>query len=167
MRTEVRNDSPMDEALSQDSQNPILRTRSTPCDMHSNKTITVAVTTAPRKDCTLAYCLASIEACGWTPIVFAEPGLTETDYQTILNPAKLGIWHNWLNACRWCLENSSSDNIMTVQDDSLFHPDCKSFVDALLWPSKAAFVSLYTPKHYSRGKPVGINRIYTKSLWGA
>ena len=167
MRTEVRNDSPMDEALSQDSQNPILRTRSTPCDMHSNKTITVAVTTAPRKDCTLAYCLASIEACGWTPIVFAEPGSTETDYQTILNPAKLGIWHNWLNACRWCLENSSSDNIMTVQDDSLFHPDCKSFVDALLWPSKAAFVSLYTPKHYSRGKPVGINRIYTKSLWGA
>ena len=167
MRTEVRNHSPMDEALSQDSQNPVLRARSAPCDSHSNKTITVAVTTAPRKDCTLAYCLASIEACGWNPVVFAEPGSTETDYQTIANPAKLGIWHNWLNACQWCLENSSSDYIMTVQDDSLFHPDCKAFVDAILWPSKAAFVSLYTPKHYSRGKPVGINRIYTKSLWGA
>ena len=167
MRTEVRNDHALDATLFQDSQNPILRASGTPRDTHCNKTITVAVTTAPRKDCTLAYCLASIEACGWAPIVFAEPGSTEADYHTISNPVKLGIWHSWMNASRWCLENSSNDYIMTVQDDSLFHPDCKAFVDALVWPSKAAFVSLYTPKHYSRGKPVGINRIYTKSLWGA
>ena len=137
MRTEVGNDSQMDATLCQDPPNSILRTSSAPCDTHGNKTITVAVTTAPRKDCTLAYCLASIDSCGWTPIVFAEPGSTETDYQTISNPVKLGIWHNWLSACRWCLENSPNDYIMTVQDDSLFHPDCKAFVDALVWPKKA------------------------------
>ena len=167
MRSKLGNDITMVEAFGENQQSPVFCSGSMPCDTHGNKTITVAVTTAPRKDCTLTYCCASIEACGWTPIVFAEPGSTETDYQTISNPAKLGIWHNWLNACRWCLRNSSTDHIMTVQDDSLFHPDCKSFVDTLVWPGKAAFVSLYTPKHYSRGKPVGVNRIYTKSLWGA
>ena len=135
--------------------------------IHDSSPITSNSRAPPPGNGSLTYCCASIEACGWNPIVFAEPGSTETDYQTISNPVKLGIWHNWLNACRWCLENSSCDYIMTVQDDSLFHPDCKSFVDALAWPSKAAFVSLYTPKHYSRGKPVGVNRIYTKSLWGA
>jgi hypothetical protein len=41
------------------------------------------------------------------------------------------------------------------------------------WPKNAGFVSLYTPKHYSiigktgEMRPVGINRIVTKSLWGA
>lgn len=126
MRTEDRNDNAMVKALGSNQQSTILCSSGTPRDSNGNKAITVAVTTAPRKDCTLAYCLASIEACGWTPIVFAEPGSTETDYQTITNPVKLGIWHNWLNACRWCLENSSSQYIMTVQDDSLFHPDCKA-----------------------------------------
>ena len=128
---------------------------------------TVAVTTSPRKDCTLAYCLASIESCGWTPIVFAEPESTETDYQTILNSTKLGIWHNWLSACHWCIANSDTEYIMTVQDDSLFHPDSKILFDSISWPNNAAFVSLYTPKHYSIKKPAGVNRIYTKSLWGA
>jgi hypothetical protein len=61
---------------------------------------------------------------------------------------------------------------MTVQDDSLFHPDCKLFVDALKWPPNCGFVSLYTPKHYSIRKSgqfrrKGVNRIVTKSLWGA
>lgn len=129
--------------------------------------VTVAVTTAPRKDCTLAYCLASIEACGWNPIVFAEPGSTETDYHTISHSQKKGIWHNWLYACNWCLENTSSDYIMTVQDDSLFHPDSKLLCDQLNWPDNAGFVSFYTPRHYSRGKPPGINHIGTRCLWGA
>lgn len=61
---------------------------------------------------------------------------------------------------------------MTVQDDSLFHPDSKLFVDSLSWPKNCGFVSLYTPKHYSLNKqnklrPIGVNRIVTKSLWGA
>ena len=172
MRTENGYDSSMAETLGENPQGSILRTSSEAAYQKSNKELTVAVTTAARKDCTLAYCLASIESCGWTPIVFAEPGSTETDYQTIQNETKLGIWHNWLRSCRWCLEHSSTDYIMTVQDDSLFHPDSKSFVDAMSWPSNCGFVSLYTPKHYSIQKsgelrPTGINRIVTNSLWGA
>ncbi len=136
------------------------------------KSMSVAVTTAPRRDCTLQYCLASIESCGWEPIVFAEPNSTETWCRTIKNEKKLGVWHNWLSACRWSLKNTGSDYIMTVQDDGLFHPDSKLFVDSLTWPENCGFVSLYTPRHYSVLKTggirdCGVNRIGTKSLWGA
>ncbi len=172
MREENTHNNTMVETLSKNTQYTILRTSSSFIDKKSNKELTVAVTTAPRKDCTLAYCLASIEACGWNPIVFAEPGSTPTDYQTIWNDKKLGIWHNWLNTCHWCIQNTSTEYIMTVQDDSLFHPDSKILVDTIDWPSNCGFVSLYTPKHYSMYKnklmrPTGINQIVTKSLWGA
>jgi hypothetical protein len=64
---------------------------------------------------------------------------------------------------------------MTVQDDSLFHPDSKIFSESILWPDQhCGFVSLYTPSHYTlkpksktEDKPVGVNRVWTKSLWGA
>jgi hypothetical protein len=172
MRETNGNNSAMAQAVCENSQSPVLRTSSSIANQQGYKECTVAVTTAPRKECTLAYCLASIEACGWTPIVFAEPGSTETDYRTIQNPNKLGIWHNWLNACRWCLDESTTDYIMTVQDDSLFHPDSKTFLDTIRWPVNCGFVSLYTPKHYSISntrqlRPKGVNRIKTKSLWGA
>lgn len=171
MRTEDGNNNTMASTFSTDSKSTLLSTSSNIVNQESNKELTVAVTTAPRKDCTLAYCLASIEACGWNPIVFAEPGSTETDYQTIHNEKRLGIWHNWLSASRWCLENTSTPFIMTVQDDSLFHPDSKLLVDTMSWPESCGFVSLYTPKHYSVLKTggirsCGINRIGTKSLWG-
>jgi hypothetical protein len=172
MRTENEYDTSMVKAFSENKQHPVLRTSGTDSGSKGHKELTVAVTTAPRKDCTLAYCLASIEACGWNPIVFAEPGATETDYQTVWNESKKGIWHNWLNSCRWCLENTSTEFIMTVQDDSLFHPDSKLLVDSIVWPENCGFVSLYTPRHYSIRKdntlrPTGINKIVTKSLWGA
>lgn len=133
----------------------------------------VAITTAPRHDCTLNECLESIRVCGWQDIaVFAEPGSTETDAKTVRNQRRLGVWHNFYSSCRWCLENTSADVILTVQDDSLFHPESKDFVDSILWPSATTgFVSLYTPKHYSlKGKqlrPTGVNHIRTSSLWGA
>lgn len=131
----------------------------------------VAVTTAPRRDCTLQYCLASIEVSGWEPIVFAEPGSTKTSHRTVSNEKRLGVWHNWLNSACYMLRETDYDYIMTVQDDSLLHPEAGDFVCRMDWPIDAAFVSLYTPKHYSiiKGsvKNTGVNRIRTCSLWGA
>lgn len=134
----------------------------------------VAVTTAPRKDCTLEQCIESMRVCGWDPIVFAEPGSTEIDARTIWNSEKLGVWHNWIKSAKWCIENTAAEYILTVQDDSLFHQDSKAFVEQVLWPREdAAFVSLYTPKHYTiikntaKLREPGVNRIYTRSLWGA
>lgn len=133
----------------------------------------IAVTTAPRKECTLAKCVQSIRECGWEPMVFAEPGSTSTDCETVWNKERLGIWHNWIHSARWCLEHTSSELILTVQDDALFHPESRVFAESILWPSDdAGFISLYTPKHYTirKDKTIrdpGVNRIFTRSLWGA
>lgn len=133
----------------------------------------VAVTTAPRKECTLKKCIESIESCGWTPIVFAEPGSTQSHAMTVWNNKRLGVWGNFINSARWCIENTDAKWILTVQDDSLFHPQSKEFVEDCIWPAEnAGFISLYTPKHYTIRKDgtirsPGVNRIYTKSLWGA
>ena len=132
----------------------------------------VAVTTAPRKECTLEQCVESLRKCGWEPTIFAEPNSTIINANYIWNTHKKGVWHNWLDAARVALE-SNAEMILTVQDDSLFHPDSKTFMESIEWPSRSAgFVSLYTPKHYTinrRGewRNTGINQISTSSLWGA
>jgi hypothetical protein len=135
----------------------------------------VVLTTAPREEPTLNQCVSSLRNCGWEPVVFAEPDSSKCNANTIRNDKRLGVWHNFLRSCRWALENTTANVIMTVQDDALFHPDSKSLAEQVLWPSeRTGFVSLYTPLHYSwsdkcRGKfrPTGINRICTRSLWGA
>ncbi|MEX0642053.1 MAG: hypothetical protein WD468_05100 [Pirellulales bacterium] len=135
----------------------------------------VAVTTAPRKSCTLLQCIKSLRAAGWEPTVFAEPGSTTSDAETIWNATKLGVWHNWLTSAKYALEKTDAEVILTVQDDSRFHPDSRVYTESILWPAEnTGFISLYTPKHYSiepRNKtslrPVGVNRVVTRSLWGA
>jgi hypothetical protein len=136
-----------------------------------------AVTTAPRPaDCTLKKCIDSLIVAGFNPTIFAEPDSTKIESSpTIVNPERMGVWYNWLNSCEYALNNTSASVIMTVQDDSLFHPDCKTFAEKILWPAEdCGFVSLYTPKHYSivphfrtKERDVGVNRVWTKSLWGA
>lgn len=134
----------------------------------------VAVTTAPRQEPTLAVCLESITKAGWEPVVFAEPDSIEVPkYRYFKNTTKQGAWFNWLSSMKWCLERTSAKYILSVQDDSLFHPDSKSFVESIIWPSnKVGFVSLYTPAHYSSNlsgelRKVGVNKISTSWLWGA
>ena len=139
-----------------------------------------AVTTAPRKVPTLDTCLESMQIAGFEPFIFAEPDSPELSVEfdpfLIRNEEKKGVWFNWINSLHYALENTDANVIMTVQDDSLFHPDCKSFLeDHVLWPdTQVGFVSLYTPKHYSIKprfktvpRPTGVNRVITRSLWGA
>jgi hypothetical protein len=132
----------------------------------------VAVTTAPRRDCTLRRCIASIQGCGWEPTIFAEPGATKVKGVPLVeNKKRLGVWHNWLQAARWSIDQDA-EYVITIQDDSLFHPDSRLLIESIQWPADAAFVSLYTPRHYTvanggKLRPVGVNKIRTSSLWGA
>ena len=133
----------------------------------------VAVTTAPRQDPTTQQCLASVTQCGWNPIVFAEPGsVTISGYNYVHNSERLGAFHNWLQTMQAALKTEAK-YILSVQDDSLFHPESKQLIEQLMWPSdKVGFISLYTAKHYSQNlsgemKPLGLNRIITSALWGA
>lgn len=128
----------------------------------------VALTTSPRRGCTLERCIRSLVDAGWKPTVFEEPGSTKTNATTLTNPTRLGVWRNWLASAQYAIDQTDAKRILTVQDDAIFHPDSKSFVESIPWPSRnAAFLSLYTPKHYSTNRPRGINRIHTRSLWGA
>lgn len=136
----------------------------------------VAVTTAPRgNENTLAVCLDSLITAGWyDPVVFAEPGSdVPPGIKVIKNETKRGCWHNWYYSAKYMLENTTASIIMTVQDDSLFHPDSRVFVEEhCLWPTEdTGIVSLYTAAHYSEEKggqqrPRGINHVHTKCWWG-
>lgn len=133
----------------------------------------VAVTTAPRKDPQLSKCLDSIYRCGWEPTVFAEPeSVVVEGYNYVHNSERLGAFHNWLKTMHAAL-GTDAKYILSVQDDSLFHPDSRKLVEQLMWPTnKVGFISLYTAKHYSQNlsgemKPIGLNRLITSSLWGA
>jgi hypothetical protein len=110
--------------------------------------------------------------CGWAPTIFAEPkSTTVRGYEVFTNKSRMGVWHNWLRAARWAIDQRA-EYIITVQDDSLFHPQSREFIESIQWPADAGFVSLYTPKHYSLDsrkqlRPAGVRRVYTSSLWGA
>ena len=138
-----------------------------------------AVTTAPRKIPTLNTCLDSLEISGFQPFIFAEPESARPsprfDEFFIQNEKRRGVWWNWIDSLKYGLENTDANIFMTVQDDSMFHPDSKSFAEKIMWPDeRTGFISLYTPKHYSvvpkfktKPKPTGVNRVYSKALWGA
>lgn len=132
----------------------------------------VVVTTAPRVECTLKQSLESIVDCGWDqPVVFAEPSSTVSDCETYWNDTRLGVWHNWLKASRWALQQGS-EYVLTIQDDAEFHPQCKELVESIEWPRDAGYVSLYTPRHYQFWKdksprPNGFYSVKTESMWGA
>lgn len=136
----------------------------------------VVVTTAPRQESTLLSCLLSLKENGWEPTIFAEPESSKpkaVKFNFIDNPVRLGAWHNWLQSVKWALANTTASHILSVQDDSRFHPESRSVAEQLMYPTdKVGFISLYTASHYSADrsgnkKPVGINRIITSSFWGA
>lgn len=136
----------------------------------------VAVTTAPRKDNILDQCLESLQDAGFTHdeiTVFAEPNSPPTpDHNRIDNEKRLGVWYNWKQAAHRCLA-FQPDLVMTVQDDAIFHPESKQFVESILWPDPlTGYISLYTPSHYQQYKdgrlrPFGVYAVNTGSVWGA
>lgn len=134
------------------------------------KTWTAVITTAPRRDPTIHLCVESLRVCGWHPVVIAEPESPKADCETIYNQERKGVWRNWVAACEYALK-CGTEYIVTVQDDSLLHPDSKVFLEQIEWPHQAAFVSLYTPKHYAVTKSgwrgPGLRQVRTRSLWGA
>jgi len=135
----------------------------------SDRDWSVIVTTAPRPQPTLQCCVDSLRTAGWEPVVFAEPDSPQVDdVETVRNKTRRGVWFNWLHSVEWALKKTKADKILCVQDDTTLHPDSKQFVENILWPSpQTAFLSLYTPKHFSVRRTPGINRVHTGSLWGA
>lgn len=115
----------------------------------------VGITTAPRtKHRTLPECVQSVLANGWQPIIFAEPntnlsGLPELE--VIQRSNRLGVWHNWRTAARELLDRfPEAEVILTIQDDTIFHPQAKWYAEHHFHPKPNRVYSLYTPKHYGQ-----------------
>lgn len=134
----------------------------------------IAITSSPRKIPTVGTCIDSLRFAGWEPVVFAEPETPRPSCSSCLtytHPTQLGIWHNWLHSCKVALE-SPAPYILTVQDDSLFHPDSRKFIEKVIadgFPEDAGAISLYTASHYVRKaiEPSGLIRLKTSNYWGS
>ena len=141
----------------------------------STKKWSVVVTTAPRIKPKLQTTINNLRNAGWDdPTVFSEPESFVSDANTIHNDTRLGVWHNWLQAAKYALDQNP-DIVMTVQDDITIHNESKQFAELAterLWKrGDCGYLSLYTPLHYSiikgNQKPWGIYPIKTYSVWGA
>jgi len=98
----------------------------------------VAVTTAPRPQPTLRQTLASLRWAGWPKC------------EVVADPRKAGSWPTWLRALSKLLnEYPAADAYMTVQDDAVFCPELREYLEANLWPpGEVALCSPYCPTPY-------------------
>jgi hypothetical protein len=118
------------------------------------KTWAVGITTAPRtKHRTLPECVDSVLANGWEPIIFAEPNtdLSGIESEVVQRETRLGVWHNWRTAARELLDRfPDAETILTIQDDTVFHPQSKWFAEHNFPLKPNRVYSFYTPKHYGQ-----------------
>jgi hypothetical protein len=134
----------------------------------------VGVYAAPRKERTLFQTVASLRAAGWEPTIQAEPGtVVPPAVRAVFNPTRKGVVHNFRAlASRLLDENPAANAFLTVQDDALFHPDSRTFIESAPWPAEdAAFVSLYCSRAHSLAAdktelPPGIRQVKAPDVWG-
>lgn len=114
----------------------------------------VGITTAPRSQHrTLPECVQSVKANGWNPLIFAEPNtdLSGIDCEVIQRQTRLGVWHNWRTAARELLDRfPDAEMILTIQDDTVFHPQSRWYAEHNFPLKPNRVYSLYTPKHYGQ-----------------
>lgn len=132
----------------------------------SEKEIVVGVTTAPRKERTLAKTLASLQRSGFDQIrIFAEPESPVPDgYQTIYRKETLGPFRNWLASLKDLLR-LGGDPILLCQDDIVMCRGVREFLARDLWPSpNTGVVSLYCSAKWRQG--TGMIQIKKRNIWG-
>ena len=140
----------------------------------------IGVTAAPREPVTLGRTLASLRKGGWEEAihVFCEAG-TESDWNDdTLSPLvriercepALGAWGNfYLALCELYLRDPDADAYFLVQDDVVFTPGLRAYLEEKLWLNdQPAVVFLHTPSHLAPEKGTGF---FPASLgwsaWGA
>jgi hypothetical protein len=125
----------------------------------------VGVTTAPRREPTLARTLESLESAGWRSIrLFAEPGLALTDEFGQLTVSardqRLGAFANfYLGLAELVLRQPLAAAYMMCQDDVVFTAGLRPYLEQSLWPAgDIGVVSVYCPAHAAVGFAFGFHR---------
>lgn len=114
----------------------------------------VGVTTAPRREPTLAHCLQSLAEAGWKEFrLFAEPGVEiPADLPASRRDERLGAFPNWyLGLTELVLREPLADAYLMCQDDVLLAANLRAYLERTLWPcERVGVVSVYRPSHYEK-----------------
>jgi len=130
----------------------------------SRWTWSVGVTTAGRRQPTLARALESLAQAGWEqPRLFADADAFIPEESAALpitrRDSQLGAFPNWLlGMAELVLREPHADAYLMCQDDVVFCRGLRAFLERSLWPSdRVGVVSLHCPGHYARGKLPGFH----------
>jgi len=138
----------------------------------------VGVTTAPRRQPTLALCLDSMTRAGWDSAsslrLFVDSAVTIperfADLPLTFRESKIGAWPNYyLALMELLMRDPEADAFMLVQDDAIFYDrqDLRAHLEQVLWPADpVGLVSLYCSKAYTQRKP-GWHKKKGRWAWGA
>jgi hypothetical protein len=121
----------------------------------------VGVTTAPRRQETLTWCLDSLARAGWSaprlfidgPVVLAE---RFSHLAVTLRAPAVGAWPNYyLSLAELLMREPQADAYLIVQDDTIFYDreDLRLYLESALWPDeRIGAVSLYCPMTYTQSE---------------
>lgn len=136
----------------------------------------VGVTSAPREQPTIGYCLDSLARAGWAnPIIFAD-GQVElpkrfASYRITRRVRQLGAWPNFLLGLQELLfAEPKADVYLMMQDDAVYCEgvNVREYLENhVLWPSRTpSIVSAYCPTPYT--KPPDTWHVRKEAwVWGA
>jgi hypothetical protein len=123
------------------------------------KTWAVGVTTAPRIQPTLEWCLDSLARAGWdAPRLFVDspteiPSRVSHLAVTLREP-RVGAWPNYyLALAELLMRDPDADAYLIVQDDTLFYDrhSLREYLEQALWPGpNVGAVSLYCSMAYTQ-----------------
>ena len=138
----------------------------------------LGVTTAPRRQPTLAFCLDSLTRAGWdnpcSTHLFVDSAVSIPERFSHLpltfRDNKIGAWPNYyLALMEMLMHDPEADAFFLVQDDVIFYDrqNLRAHLEQVLWPAdQLGLVSLYCSKAYTRRKS-GWHKKKGRWVWGA
>lgn len=106
---------------------------------------------------TLPLCLDSLLQAGWTRdeiTVYAEPqSIVPDEINVVWREKRFDLWPNLMDGSRRELEKSP-DLVMWVDDDTVFEPDTKRWIEQNAWPSDAGLISLFRMQAVQKRQPL-------------
>lgn len=126
-------------------------------------TWSAGIMTSLREVQTLEKCLESVRACGWFPVVYAQPdAIVAADVPTVRRQEAMDDWSAWKRALSQ-LAGASTSFVLLCRDDVQLSRDSRALIESTEWPDDVACVSLLTPSHMAAGTP-GLHALSTESF---
>lgn len=139
--------------------------------------LSIGLTTAPRKQITLKKSILSLRSAGFTETihVFAEPNSPKYNGQGIVwheAETELGCFFNWKRGAEWLFNNAPEEYILMVQDDVKYKKETRVVLEQHLedvLKKPLGFITLYLARHDGEiaHKKHGWNQHDLPCAWGA